>query len=267
MLALIRMGLLAGSRSKVPVLLVWLSVVAIGAAMLASGFSGRQPLTVGLDVGLSGARMVLLLLTLVWVQLLLAQDIERKTLYFMLAYPYTRTQFLVSRFITLSILSGVATVLLGGLLWLAIRLSGGDYAQLSPVSLDYRYALVLVGVWLDLLVVLAFAVLLCSLSTTPFLPFLLGLAFALAARGLGSTLDYLRAEVIAGAIESRWLSSLLEYSHVWLPDLSRLDWRPLALYGLPVDGGMIGMALVMALAYVVTLLTIAVLIFERRNFT
>jgi len=98
------------------------------------------------------------------------------------------------------------------------------------------------------------------------LPFLLSLAFALAGRGLGATLDYLRAEVSAGAVESRWLSLLLEYSYAWLPDLSRLDWRYLALYALPIDGENIGLAILMALAYVVTLLAIAVLVFERRNF-
>ena len=74
------------------------------------------------------------------------------------------------------------------------------------------------------------------------------------------------ADTGAGAVESRWLSLLLEYSYAWLPDLSRLDWRYLALYALPIDGENIGLAILMALAYVVTLLAIAVLVFERRNF-
>ncbi|MDA7085154.1 hypothetical protein PH586_01965 [Pseudomonas sp. SA3-5] len=267
MLDLVLMGLRTGSRASGVRLLLGMGVLLVGLALLAASFSGRQPMTVGLDAGLSGLRFLLLVIVLVWVQLLLAQDIERKTLYFMLAYPFTRAQFLLARFMTLALLALLATALLGGLLGLAIGGLGGDYGQLSPVALDGRYALVLVGIWLDLLVVLAFAILLCSLSTTPFLPLLLGLAFALAARGLGPTFDYLRKEAYPDPSTTPWFTAVLDHAYVWLPDLSRLDWRPLALYGLPVDPSAIGLALLMVLSYVTVLLVIAVLVFQRRNFT
>lgn len=267
MFGLIRIGLLAGLRSQAPKALLVIALLVLGAALLAASFSGRQPLTVGLDVGLSGLRMVLLLMTLVWVQLLLAQDIERKTLYFMLAYPFSRGQFLVARFITLALLSGLATLLLGGLLWVAISLFGDEAARTTQVALDVRYLLVLCGLWLDLLVVLAFAVLLCTLSTTPFLPLLLGLAFAFAARGLGPTFDYLRKEAYPDLSAAPWFAPVLEHAYAWLPDLSRLDWRPLALYALPVEPAAMGLAALMGLAYIVLLLAIAMQVFQRRDFT
>jgi Cu-processing system permease protein len=267
MFALIRIGLLAGLRSQAPKALLLIALLVLGAALLAASFSGRQPLTVGLDVGLSGLRIVLLLMTLVWVQLLLAQDIERKTLYFMLAYPFSRGQFLLSRFITLALLSGLATLLLGGLLWVAINLFGDEAARTSQVALDVRYWLVLCGVWLDLLVVLAFAVLLCTLSTTPFLPLLLGMAFAFSARGLGPTFDYLRKEAYPDLSTAPWFAPVLEHAYAWLPDLSRLDWRPLALYALPVEPAAMGLAALMGLAYIVLLLAIAMQVFQRRDFT
>lgn len=267
MFGLIRIGLLAGLRSQAPRALLVIALLVLGAALLAASFSGRQPLTVGLDVGLSGLRMVLLLMTLVWVQLLLAQDIERKTLYFMLAYPFSRGQFLVARFITLALLSGLATLLLGGLLWVAISLFGDEAARTTQVALDVRYWLVLCGLWLDLLVVLAFAVLLCTLSTTPFLPLLLGLAFAFAARGLGPTFDYLRKEAYPDLSAAPWFAPVLEHAYAWLPDLSRLDWRPLALYALPVEPAAMGLAALMGLAYIVLLLAIAMQVFQRRDFT
>lgn len=267
MFGLVTLGLRVGLRGSAFKTLLILAALLIGAALLASSFSGRQPLTVGLDVGLSGIRFILLFMVLVWVQDLLARDIERKTLYFMLAYPYSRAQFLLARFASLALLAALAAALIGGLLLLVLSLFGGEYQQLTPPALDGRYALVLLGIWLDLLVVIAFAVLLCAVSTTPFLPLLLGLAFALAARGLGPTFDYLRNEAFADSTQVRWFKPLLEFSYAWLPDLSRLDWRSLALYGLPVDFAVIGLALLMALAYVGLLLCLAVLVFERRNFT
>ncbi|MOA03223.1 hypothetical protein D3C78_1227140 [compost metagenome] len=123
----------------------------------------------------------------------------------------------------------------------------------------------LLGIWLDLLVVLAFAFLLASLSTTPFLPMLLGLGFALAARGLGPTFDYLRHSQGADPEQARWLGPLLEYSHAWLPDLSRLDWRPWVLYNLEADPLAALTAVAMALAYVALALSLAGSILARRN--
>ena len=264
---LIRNGLLTGLRLKATRALLLLGLLMVGAALLASAFSGRQPMTVGLDVGLSGLRLILLLLALMWVQLLLAQDVERKTVYFMLAYPYTRGQFLVSRFVALALLCLGATLLLGVALWLALRLANWDYVQATMPQLDHRYALALLGIWLDLVVVLAFAVLLCAVSTTPFLPLLMGLAFALASRGLGTTFDYLRNTRLANPDQARFLGPLLEYAYLWLPDLSRLDWRAFTLYDLPLAPAPMLWAALMALAYAAAMMAMAVAMFQRRDFT
>jgi ABC-type transport system involved in multi-copper enzyme maturation permease subunit len=264
---LVRLGIVTGLRANGFKGLFFIAMLVLGFAGLAAGFSGRQPATVAMDVGLSGMRIVLLLMALFWVQDLLARDIERKTIYFMLAYPISRARFLLARFVSVALLTLLATVLLGGLLLLVLWLFRGEYQQLTPVALDERYALVLLGVWVDLLVVIAFAVLLAGLATTPFLPLLIGLAFAMAARGLGSTFDYLRNSSFADPDQVRWFRPLLDYSYVWLPDLSRLDWRPLALYSLPVEVGAVGMALLMALTYIAALMILAILVFQRRNFT
>lgn len=265
MFALVRMGLLAGLKSRLPVLVLCLALVVFGMALMASGFSGRQGLTVGLDVGFSGMRLVALLVVLLLCQELMLKDFERKTLYFLLAYPYSRMQFLLSRFFSISLLSALVVLILSGAIYLLVI--WGGLKQLYPPVADERFLLLMGGVFLDLLVVQAFAVFLCTFSTTPFLPLVMGLAFALAARGLGPVLDYLRSEMMEGSQQSQLLGPLLEYSYMWLPDLSRLDWRPYVLYALPVDGSAIGLACLMAVSYVVVLLGFAVVIFERRNLT
>ena len=60
---------------------------------------------------------------------------------------------------------------------------------------------------------------------------------------------------------------MLEYAFLWLPDLSRLDWRPIVLYDLPVGWDMFGLAVLSALGYIGLLLALASAIFGRRNFT
>lgn len=266
MFALVQVGLLIGIRSQVFKVVWVLTFALIILALFASTFSGRQPMTVGLDVGISFFRTVLLLMVLMWSQLLLANEIERKTLYFMLAYPFSRSQYLLARFLSLALLTLFAVMILGFLLWGALKLANWSYTGEALPELDWRYLLMLLGIWLDLLLVLAFTILLCSLSTTPFLPFFVGIAFALAARGLGPTFDYLRQSALADPDQVQLLSPILEYAYLWLPDLSRLDWRVPVLYNLPFDASAAGMAVLMAAGYCIAMLCVACVIFERRNF-
>ena len=266
MFALIRIGLLVGVRAHALKVLGLVALALVMLALLASTFSGRQPMTVGLDVGISSLRIVLLLMVLMWTQLLLANEVERKTLYFMLSYPFSRTQYLFARFISLALLTLFAVIALGLLLWVALKLATWNNVGEALPALDGRYLLMLFGIWLDLLVILAFAVLLCSLTTTPFLPLLLGLAFAIAARGLGPTFDYLRQGTLADPDQIKLLGPVLEYAYLWLPDLSRLDWRVQVLYNMPIDTTQVGMAIVMACGYSIAMLCVACIVFERRNF-
>lgn len=267
MLELTLQGMLSSARSQGLRILLIVVLLLLGSAILAASFSARQPLTVALDIGFTGMRLLLLLMALLWAQELFARDIERKTLYFVLAYPISRRRYLIARYCSAALLTGFCVLLVGGLLWLAVTFYGSSYAQATPPALDSRFIAILFGIWLDLLVVLAFAFFLASVSTTPFLPLLLGLAFALAARGLGPTSDYLRSSQLARADQPDWLIALLEYSFAWLPDLSRLDWRAWALYNLPADWQSSLIAVIMALAYIALLLSLAGSIFSRRNLT
>lgn len=265
MLELTVLGLRAGVRGQGFRILMLITLALLGVAFLAGNFSGRQPSTVALDIGFSGLRFALLLMALLWVQDLLARDIERKTIYFLLAYPVTRSQFLFSRFFAVAFLSAGALVFVGMALWLMLYLFGYSHPQLQSPALSLPYVLALVGIWLDLLVVAAFAILLASLSTTPYLPLLLGFAFALAARGLGPTIDHLRS-TRSDPLHEALFSPVLEHAYTWLPDLSRLDWRALSLYSLTPDAAAMGLATLNALAYILLLLTLAAMIFQRRNF-
>lgn len=247
---LIQSGWLSGIRTHSVRWLLVLAFAVLGAAWLAANFSGRQPATVALDVGLSGIRLVLLLMALFWVQELLGRDIERKSLYFVLAYPVSRGTYLLSRFFAVALLLALGVAILGGALGGILQVLPVSYSQPTPVALGASYVAVLVGVWLDLLVITAFALFLCCVSTTPFLPLILGSFFALAARSLGITLDFLLHSENADPQQIKWLLPIIQAGKWLLPDLSRLDWRDLSLYGLPPDWMGMGWAAVMALAYI-----------------
>jgi hypothetical protein len=68
-------------------------------------------------------------------------------------------------------------------------------------------------------------------------------------------------------LHEQLFSPLLEHAYVWLPDLSRLDWRVLSLYDLPPEPLAMALAALNALAYIAALTALAIVIFQRRNFT
>lgn len=238
----------------------------MGAVYLAAQFSGRQPATVALDVGLSAIRAIGLLLVLFWGHEFVGKEIERRTLFVSLTYPLPRGAFLAGRYFGLLALLVPALAVLGLLLTGTVHLAGHDYLQATPISLGPAFWLTLAYIALDLTVIAAFGILVSALSTTPFLPLAMGLAFALAARSLGPALDYVLANLDAPHEANQTLLPILDTARWLMPDLSRLDIRPLTLYGHWPSPDVLSFGALMAISYSGLMLALSVWAFKRRQF-
>lgn len=239
----------------------------VGVAYLTGQFSPRQPMTVALDVGLSGLRFVLVLLSLFWVQELVGREIDRRTVIFALTYPVPRAYYLIGRYLGIIALSLVATVILGLALWLAVLLTGGGYEQQFPVMLGLPYWTTIAGLWLEVAVVTAFALWIAALSTVAILPLALGAAFAIGANSLGAVRDYLSHGADNDAAMVARFDPVTSAIQWIMPDLSRLDWRLWPMYSLPPKADEVLWALAMAVAYITLMVWLAVTAFSRREFT
>lgn len=267
MKAFIWSSLLSGIRSHSFQLLVILSLLIIGLAWLSANFSVRHPATLALDVGLSGMRAMLIFMTLFWVQDLIGRDIERKTVMFALSYPVARSRYLLGRFFGIALLSAAAVAIMGTLMWITVRFNPVQYAQSTPLDIGLAYLATCAYLYLAILVIAAFAVLVATLSTTPMLPILLGLGFAVVASSIGATLDFLMYSDMAEPGQRENLSGLLQSASYIIPDLSRLDIRDWALYGAQPDSQQLLLPPLMALAYIIVMLGLAVNRFQAREFT
>lgn len=267
MLAFFLSGVRSGLRGRSFQAVLILGFLLVGVAYLSSGFSPRQPRTVALDIGLSGIRITLVLLCLFWIQELVAREVERKTILHSLAYPAMRGTFVVGRYLAVLALVSLAAFALGLSLLGAVAMASAGYSQEFAVLLGYPYWITLAGIVLDVAVVAAFGTALGTVSTVSVLPLAVGLAFAIGAKALGATLDYIaqgadgdtRIMTVFGPAVGivRWL----------VPDLSRLDWRNWPMYGLAPDRAEMGWATLAALSYAAILLTAGVTYFSRREFS
>src|SRR5690606_37209074 len=111
-----------------------LLVLAI-AAFLSAQFSGRQPSTVALDIGLSVIRLLLPLVLVLMTQELLSREFDRRYFLNTLAYPHSRHNLLLSRFIAVSTLALGLLLLVAGALAFLVWLINRGYAQSTPVAL------------------------------------------------------------------------------------------------------------------------------------
>lgn len=260
-------GLRSGLRGRSFQAVFILGVLLIGIAYLSGFFSPRQPQTVALDVGFSGIRFSLILMNLFWVQELVAREIDRRVILFSLAYPVARGAFLAGRFVAILILSALAAVVLGLLLLLAVLLVGGGYAQEFPPALGLPFWSAIAGFALDGAVVAAFSLCVAALSTVSVLPLALGVAFAIAGKALGATVDYFARGADGDQEVIGKYQPLIDLIRRVLPDLSRLDWREWSMYQLAPGQDAIAWSTVMAVAYIVLLLLCASLLFARREFS
>jgi len=256
----------SGLRSRSFHALFVLGFLAMGCAYLAAQFSGRQPATVALDVGISAVRLVTVLMVVFWCQELIAREIERKTVFFALTYPIPRASYLVGKYFGVLALATIAITVLCSLMLVTVKLSSAGYLQNSPVDLKGGYLLMAAFLLLDAATIAGFTVLIATISTTPLLPLALGIAFAVVARTLGTALSYLHDKQSGAADLADSLGPIVDFFRWVIPDLGRLDVRAATLYGQWPASSAIIWPVLMSLAYCVITLLAATYFFKRREF-
>jgi Cu-processing system permease protein len=236
-------------------------------AWLSSQFSGRQPATVALDIGLSVMRLVLPLVLVLIVQEVMSREFDRRYFLNSIAYPRPRSSFMLGRFLAILVLLWgllcLMALALGGVVWWV----GLGYDQATHVSLGRHYALVIFFIGVDLLVLSAMASMLAVMASTPSFVLIGTLGFMLVARSFASIIELLTRDawVVGGGDEYRQGISVLSYM---LPDLGALDIRMVALYSrmefLPGDWFLLLMS---NLAYVLALVFLGVWHLWRKKFS
>jgi ABC-type transport system involved in multi-copper enzyme maturation permease subunit len=240
-------------RDRVLYSLVFFGLLMMAAAVLVGQISIGIEDTVIVTLGLSAISMIGLLIAIFIGVALVSKEMDKCTLYALLAKPVRRWEFLLGKF--------------GGLvLTLAVN-TGAMALGLLVVMLYVRHSLqrsdvvVLVAVYfilLKLALVVALA-LLFSCFTTP----LLAILFTVGLYIVGLYVQELRDlpfEVMSPAMSSftKWLSYLL-------PNFENFNVMAMAAHGRAVPGALILQNTLYAAVYCVIVLTAAAAVFSRRN--
>ncbi|MRR49770.1 MAG: hypothetical protein EG825_02470 [Rhodocyclaceae bacterium] len=267
MLSFLVSGLRAGLRGRSFHAVFVLGILLLFVALLSGSFSPRQPRTVAMDIGLSGMRITLVLLQLIWIQELVAKEIERKTILHSLAYPIPRHVFLLGRYSAVLVLGALAALILGLGLLSAVIIAGKGYSQEFPVDLGIPYWITIFGIALDAAVVTSVGLAISSVSTVSVMPLAVGLVFAVSGKALGATIAYLAGGADGDPLLTQTFNPIIDVIRWIVPDLSRLDWRYWPMYGLQPETAHLVWAMVMAISYIVVAIALALALFRHREFS
>ncbi len=257
-------------HSRLLSIALWFLIVLVVGVLLAMQFSARQPATVALDVGLSIIRITLPLLTILLVQELFSREFERKLYLTSFTYPHTRVSWLIGRTIAIIVIIATQLLLMSLTLALLTIVAGIGYDQATPVSLGLPYFVTLLFNAVDLLVVLAMAILLSVSAATPSFVLIGTIGFIIIARSYSPIISLLRDNpyVVGEFADPRIYQDSLGLLAFILPDLGRLDIRMIALYDkmlfLPTQWPLLVCA---SLAYIATLFALSAWILNKREFS
>jgi ABC-type transport system involved in multi-copper enzyme maturation permease subunit len=237
-------------RERVLYNLVFFAILMTLSGLLLGELSIRQDEKIIKDVGLAAMDIFGTLIAIFIGVGLVSKEIDRRSLYPLLAKPLTRTEFFLGKFaglgVTLLVNVGVMALGVSAALLLAGRGTGG------LGILQGMYA-----IYLGLLLVVALALLFSTVTSS-----------ALAAVGTvalviaGRFSDVVRnmRDVVPGA--PGWLVTALYYV---LPNFRNFDFKDRVAYGDPIPAGALAWVTLYAAAYVALLLVAGLSLFRRRD--
>jgi Cu-processing system permease protein len=236
-------------RDRILYGLLVFALLMIGSSLAFASLSIGQQERFTKDLGLAAISLIAVLMSVFLGISLVSKEVERRTIYTILSKPVHRWEVVLGKYLGLAATVAVNVLLMGAglaLLTLAMGWWGGALAA----------ALFLVLV--EALVLTALATLF-STFTTP----TLAAIFTLGLFVVGHLTGALRA--VTQQAQSEWIRLLGEAVYRLLPNLEAFNVKGRVAVGDPVSLAEVGLAAGYGLLYVVAVLALAAVVFERRE--
>lgn len=240
-------------RDRVLYNLLFFGLVMMAASIIAGQISIGIEEKVIVTLGLSAISLIGLLISIFIGVGLVSKEMDKRTLYAVLAKPVRRWEFLVGKFggLVLTLAVNVAAMGIGlflALIYVKPALERGDATVLTAVYF----------IWLKLALVVALA-LLFSCFTTP----LLAILFTAGIYIVGLYVQELRNMPMQ--VMSRGMTLFTKGLSYVLPNFENFNIMAMAAHSRQVPGTLIAQNTLYAAVYCAIVLSVAVLVFSRRN--
>jgi len=251
-------------RDKVLYSIVAFAIILMASSFLMGQLTAGQDVKIIKDLGLAAMSLFGLFIAIFIGVGLVSREIERRSIYAVLAKPVLRHEFIVGKYLglvgTLFVnLAVMAIAYYGVLEYMALTLPAGAFTG-GPPATDPRLLLAVGLIGAELALVTAIALFWSSFSSSA----LLSAAFTAGLWVAGQFGADLRNfdQVVASPV-AVWLARGLYYV---LPNFAAFDIKAQVVHGATVSGDYMAATLAYAMAYIAMLIVAAVLVFSRRDF-
>ena len=251
-------------RDRVPYNLAVFAILLIASSYLLGQLTAGQDVKIIKDLGLAATSVFGLFIAIFIGIGLVSKEVERRSIYALLAKPISRPQFIIGKYaglvLTLAANVAVMTVALYGVLAYMTYTETPEFrATWDAPGVDPRLLSAIALIFVQLMIVTAIALFFSTFST-PLLS--AALTFGLYVAGHFNR-DLRNFDRIVDAEPAIWLARATY--HV-LPDFSAFDVKTQVVHGLPVDAGYVAATAAYGGLYIAAVVTAAVVIFARRDF-
>ena len=250
-------------RDRVLYSIVLFAVLMIISSLIFSSLSAEQYNKIIKDFALTAISFFGILLSVFLGMGLVYKEIERKTVYNIFSKPVHRYQFAIGKYLGLAITIFIITFSMFIISFLIVAYTeiryrefiefyyGGTFFTEFIVAVYFQYLefLIIIGV------ALAF-----SSFTSPILTILLTLLVI----AIGRFSNDIR--LFAEQIDNPAVSVIAEVLYTAVPNLEKFNFRSEAVYGGQLSGELFIYTTVYAVIYIIALLFLSIIIFERREF-
>lgn len=238
-------------RDKILYNLVFFALLLIGASVLLGTLTIGEQSKIVNDLGLAAINLVAVIIAIFVGIGLVTKEIERRTIYTILARPITRVQFILGKYLGLTFIVVVNIAIMFAMFLGTVWLSGNAVYG----SLFQAVELILV----ETLLVMAIAMFFSTFSSST-----LSATMTLGFYVIGHLTSDLKG--IAEKSQNQLTESVLTALYYLCPNLELLNIKGQAASGVLVEMGYQVTATAYGLLYAGLLLTGACLIFQRRDF-
>lgn len=238
-------------RDKLLYNLLIFALLLIGGSVILSTLTVGERSKIIIDLSLASLNLFGVLIAVFVGIGLVSKEIEKKTIYTIIAKPVHRWEFLAGKYfgllITLAVNVGLMTVCV-----YAVQLAGEWTLRLELVKAIWL-------IYVELMVVTA-AALLCSTFTTSTLAAIFTLALYVIGHFSSSLKDFAKKVGSDGATAA---ANVLYYS---LPNLEQFNIKGEVVHHIAVPAERVAWSTLYGVAYVAALMVLAAIIFQRRDF-
>lgn len=231
------------------VLLLFAGVVIIGSKAI-GWISIGQDIKIVKDLSLAGMSIFGAMIAIFVGTSLVYKEIDKKTIYTIIAQPLHRYEFVIGKYLGLSLLIFGVILLMSMISAIYIVILGGE--------INHWYFIASFLVFMKLLLVTALAVLFSTLSS-PILGAIIVFCFYVFGHATGVLID------LPKQFEGSWTKPILEGLYYVLPNFANFDIRSEVVNGIPVSYSYVTYIIIYGILYSTFFIYLAILMFQRKD--